>query len=539
MRINGRAPAHTPTHFDSEWFTSAFGNGFDTHQETYRAPHAHKSAEWFYPQSTPQGMDDILNGDNRDLLDQALKNKSLDDALLKSLLYHACMRGKCTIAKYLIEVRNVSPHLNVFGGLGHTGPIFKAAAESGNLNLVRYLYEVHHADIESQGLTPGTRSTALSRAAKQGHEDVVQYLISKGADVNPEDSLSNILNRAIESKKLSIVTMLVEAGTQIDNFSLGRALESGVLDIVQYLLKKRPGIKSHQYTSSPACMAVRSGNVAFVKYLEEKEGIDLFEKQNRWEDPIDLLMTAAAESGSIEMLTFLLDEKGLNGKVAANGAYIYSILNKAVKNRQSISTNSERPAALKLVQFLMETRGFVLPKEELERLVVESARFSSIEMNSYLQSYLRDSALDKHVLLRIANLGLKSFSLADLLRLHNSKLIKKGEYDDFSFEIHAHIKERNTSIEQLRSLFLENKQIMGEALFYYSSFYYKDNLSPLKLLLELGVDLNAENAEGLAAIHVALQSGGHNSIVQFYIDNKANLFKKNHRGQTAAEIISL
>jgi len=52
------------------------------------------------------------------------------------------------------------------------------------------------------------------------------------------------------SKKLSIVTLLVEAGTEISDSCLRRALELGTLDIVYYLLQKRPGLKTYQYYES-------------------------------------------------------------------------------------------------------------------------------------------------------------------------------------------------------------------------------------------------------------------------------------------------
>ncbi len=491
-----------------------------------------------FPERINQEINNIIDGDSSETLDQFLKSKSFENSLLKSIFYSACRKGKFNIVKYLIEVRRLSPNLKVNDDLSFTGPIFKAAAESGNLDLVKYLLEVHHVDIESQGLSAGTRDTALSRAASKGHADVVEYLITKGANLNPEVSNSDILDRAIDSKKLSVVMLLVEAGTKIDSFNLSRALERGSLDIVQYLLQKKPNIKAHHYTSSPACKAVKSGNVALVKYLEEKEGLDLLEKYRSWDDSIASLMVAAAESGSVEMMRFLLDERGLNEKVMDNPKYIQSILSAAVKHRTCLPTKGETQDALKFVKFLMEDRKFVLAKEKLEWLITDCAQFSGIKMNSYLQSYLYDpDQSKKDVLLAIANQGLEIFNIADLFKLYNSKLIKKGKYDDFSFEVHCHIKERKISIERLRECFLENRQMMVDALFYYLSYYHKDDLSALKLLLELGVDLNSEDAEGVAAIHAALRSGGLNKIVQFFIDNKADLSKKDKHGRTAAEIL--
>lgn len=184
----------------------------------------------------------------------------------------------------------------------------------------------------------------------------------------------------------------------------------------------------------------------------------------------------------------------------------------------------------------MEKRGFILPRDQLKALIVECGQFASIEKNSYVQSYLLDSWRD--VLLAIANGGLEAASLSDLFKLHNSKIIRQGKYQHFEMEIHNHIKQRSLSIQQLREFFIENKGPMEEALFYYSSYYHNDDLSPLKLLVELGVDLNAENSEGIAAIHVAHASGG-KRIFQFYLDNHVDLSKRNKRGKSVHEILEI
>lgn len=327
----------------------------------------------------------IINRDNGCALDQYLRGKSFNSALLQSILHEACRMGKGNIAKYLIEVRKLSPSLRMHGGLFFDLPIFIAAAESGNLSLVKYLVEVQHVDIESKCWNPCRYTTALSSAALRGHEEVVKYLISKGAKVNPNDSLVHILNDAIESKRVSVVMLLVEAGTRIGDSDLGTAMQLGVLDIVQYLLQKRPGIKNHTYTSSPACMAVRSGNVALVKYLEEKEKLDILEKIHPREDSVDLLIRAAAGSYSIEMMRFLLDERGLAAKVSTSVAQ--SILIETVHRGRAFLTESGKQTAVKFVQYLMEERRFVLPTEKIEQLILDCTSY--IEMKNCLQGYLR------------------------------------------------------------------------------------------------------------------------------------------------------
>lgn len=79
---------------------------------------------------------------------------------------------------------------------------------------------------------------------------------------------------------------------------------------------------------------------------------------------------------------------------------------------------------------------------------------------------------------------------------------------------------------------------MKAALFYYvNDFFYKD-LRPLKLLIELGVDLNSENAEGIAAIHFALEKYPlTKDMVALFIAHKADLSKTNKAGKKASEIL--
>ena len=221
----------------------------------------------------------------------------------------------------------------------------------------------------------------------------------------------------------------------------------------------------------------------------------------------------------------MLDERGLNEKVLGNIKYITTILKAAVRK------------GLPFIKFLMEERHLLLSNEQLKKIIREEAEFSGIEMNSYLQSYLCDSDQEKNTLLTIANKGLIAFGLDELFKLYNSKIVKKGKCSDFSYEIHLHIKGLNITLEQLRNLFCQDTSILSEALFYYSEYYFKHDLSQLKLLLELGVDLNSENSKGIAAIHLALYSGGYNKIVKFFVENGADLSKKNRQGKTAAELI--
>ncbi len=488
-----------------------------------------------YPKKIPQEIIDIIISDDSKNFDIILKNKKFENSLLESMLYKSCSLGKLNIVKYLIEVKKISAQLKVDDGLPFTGSIFKAAAESGNLLLVKYLFETHHADIESQGLSNGTKDTALCRAAAKGHEEVVMYLIKNGANVNPETSYSSFLKKAFSSDKVSIISLLINAGTKIEDYDLSRALELGNLKIVKLLLNKRPGLESHRSLTSHGYQAIKSGNTQLVKYLEEHEKLDIYEKNFHCSGSILSVLKAGAESKNIEMMKFLLEEKKLENEVSGNFKYIKTILGLAIQTG-SKKTNSLE--ILKFLQFLIEEKQFVLSQEKMKELVKNEAEFSSLEINCYLQSFLTEDEATKILLSTIAAKGLESLDLAELLFLFNSRLITQGKYGDYREEIHFHIKNRNISIDQLRDALIGNQKLMTEALFYYSSYHHKNDLSPLELLVELGVNINAENLKGEVAILVAIHSGGYNKIVQFFIDHKADLSKKNKNGTTIEEMLS-
>ena len=166
-----------------------------------------------------------------------------DGDFLGTLLYQACKMGMYNNAVYLIENKKVSPKLKIFDGLSFTGAIFKAAAQGGNKALVQYLFETHHVDIESQGLSPGTASTALSEAARYGHIPVMKYLIEHGAKVNPKVAYSNILREAINSNNPSAVELLLSNGTIIDIYDLDKAFKQGNIAVVQVIIKNQPTLQ--------------------------------------------------------------------------------------------------------------------------------------------------------------------------------------------------------------------------------------------------------------------------------------------------------
>jgi ankyrin repeat protein len=66
------------------------------------------------------------------------------------------------------------------------------AAGNGNLKELRRLIEVQRADVNAANKTG---ATALMRASAAGHEAVVEYLLSAGADANKGDQVGAASDR--------------------------------------------------------------------------------------------------------------------------------------------------------------------------------------------------------------------------------------------------------------------------------------------------------------------------------------------------------
>ena len=124
---------------------------------------------------------------------------------------------------------------------------FLAAARDGDFDtVVRLLDEGVPVDVYSRNKT-----TALIRAAGEGHEQIVKLLLDRGADINACNDLGfdeTPLTRAAEKGRLSIVTTLLAAGASVNGSSrstthawstpLEKALLNNHLDVA-HLLRQR------------------------------------------------------------------------------------------------------------------------------------------------------------------------------------------------------------------------------------------------------------------------------------------------------------
>ena len=150
--------------------------------------------------------------------------------------------------------------------------LYLEATRAGDIEAVRALLDAGVVvDVHSR-----SKSTALMRAAWEGHEQIVRLLLERGASVNAcNEKMETALTRAAAQGHLSIVELLLSAGAEVDDH------------------------RNRIYTEVTAALgeALLNGhkNVAFLLY-------------NRGADP-NLAMGKIVAQGRIDLLDVLLSMK--------------------------------------------------------------------------------------------------------------------------------------------------------------------------------------------------------------------------------------
>ena len=119
--------------------------------------------------------------------------------------------------------------------------------------------------------------TSLSIAAKRGFDDLVELLISSGADVNSRDLFGiSALMYACKNKRDKCVALLLESGADTDvidgngNTSLLHATKSGATKSVELLIQKGADVNiTNKKQRTALILAAKNGNESCVKLITE------------------------------------------------------------------------------------------------------------------------------------------------------------------------------------------------------------------------------------------------------------------------------
>ena len=116
-------------------------------------------------------------------------------------------------------------------------------------------------------------TSALNVAVINGHKDVVEYLIGKGVDIHnppPLERNKTPLHEASQYNRLEIVQLLFNNGAIINADVLCGACKNGHVDIVRFLLLHGDAAIVNSETSPPLTCACKKGNIEIVRMLLEK-----------------------------------------------------------------------------------------------------------------------------------------------------------------------------------------------------------------------------------------------------------------------------
>ena len=170
-----------------------------------------------------------------------------------------------------------------------------AAAGSGHLHTVKELMKLYQEDPEIKTKINNTAESPLTRAAKSGRIDVLEYLLSEPAlDINHKgiSSLGSPLYAACENNYFNIARVLIKNGADSENRGphnstpLLAAAFAGNLAIVKLLVVHGSDINTqNNFQETPLLSAASEGHISVVQYLIS-EGADVNILNNISESPL-------------------------------------------------------------------------------------------------------------------------------------------------------------------------------------------------------------------------------------------------------------
>lgn len=142
------------------------------------------------------------------------------------------------------------------------------ASEKGHDMMVQYLVS-RGADISAK------KNLAIKLAAENGYVNIVRYLLPRIS--NMQDINQRLISKAIiKSKRLNILKQYVKQGIDINtlNTMIEYSAKYGNLESLKYLIQQYNTLITRSIYSEALMEAVRNGQLEIVKYLIEQLNIN-------------------------------------------------------------------------------------------------------------------------------------------------------------------------------------------------------------------------------------------------------------------------
>ena len=482
--------------------------------------------------------------------------------------YMACLRGSIPVASYYINLgkfpgdvtRGYSANLvRKHFGLQEKleGPPLALAIRSGNLDLVKFIYENTNAMVETS-LEPPREPTTLMVAIKLGHQDIVKYLLTHSANPNAHIPFGDSpLLLAIQAKNINIIRSLVNAGAIVTTDEVHKAIRQNVsLEIIHFLLLNC--INREDLYEPFLFSAIESGNVNLLLTLEKHPLVKSFDEIRQFNDKsIDETMVhSAAESGSVEMMKHLAEARKIAiEKIFANDltelekqaaseskdqTSIERIEN--ITSRHLFAAATSRSNDVSLLAYLCETLA-LKPSEKIIKTLC-SMSINRLKSYAYLFRFLEKPPASEATLNAIA-FQLENLSLDQLFQLYNCPLIVNGNHFEsydrgYREQIAAMIKEKESKLDAsvILQLVKSDKEAATGALFYYCTNEFDKNserfiflLTQLTIFSSMFKNVDIQNCRGDSLSKFAQWQRSFN-IVKLLLARGANPDLPDQKGET-------
>jgi ankyrin repeat protein len=164
----------------------------------------------------------------------------------------------------------------LFAGCGllyASGSKFAIAIEDGNLGAIKALVEsgAHPDTLIEYGVH---KITPLMKACHHGEQEIVQYLLDKGANVNAADDQGDTaLYTAVLARRVEIVRVLISRGAKVNMRNLrgltpiASAAWAGSTQIVKILADAGADLRAETHGLTPLMLAASAGDIETIQLL--------------------------------------------------------------------------------------------------------------------------------------------------------------------------------------------------------------------------------------------------------------------------------